>query len=224
MKEFYRKLSIKDWDVFEHRRYEPPGPGELDPLHNRARAKWLEAEPYRKNFHTVTRARLRALRTISETSLVPEYRFFGDANSKLMILYLLMAHFYESRPTNFKKLKVSLPSISPRTVERIVAEGVESGSIWQGTWGETDGRTNWLAPTVAIIKAFEEDVLYYYLSLTKQEGYTTVSNVLESYKTFHKIRGEALPLDWGVSVAWKSKLSEKKNRISQEELMEDFLR
>ena len=192
--EFYPSLSIKDWHIFDRTRYNSK-PGEMNPLHRRARVKWKEAEGYRKEFASITPARPHALRQPNSRNSAREYRFFGGVNDRLFLLHILMIDFYKSRPTLMSDLIYQLDG-SPSSVSRLTKEGVEEGAIWKGAHAE-DQREVIFCPSVTTIKCFEQSILNYFL-IRQESGGTSVKFVLNAYRHFHHQRASTLPIEWGI--------------------------
>ncbi|MGA0346173.1 MAG: hypothetical protein ACO3N9_06470 [Alphaproteobacteria bacterium] len=151
MKEYYSKGNLKT--SFAGSRAQEWLVGDIDPLKDRIKFKFHEAETFRPTLKSLTAGRLAALLSIRELHDFPEIAPFRDPNPGQILWLTIMGDFYCDRPTDRTDV-LRLMGNSYRTSEMLIREAISGGAIVSEN-DPVDRRRSILFPSIQTVCTYE---------------------------------------------------------------------
>ena len=203
MREYYRKGSLKT--SFKGSGAQDLLDGNVDPLKERIKFKFHEAETFRPTLKSLTAGRLAALLSIRELNDFPEIAPFRDPNPGQILWLTIMGDFYDDRPTDRTDV-LRLMGNSYRTSEMLIREAISGGAIISEN-DPADRRRSILFPSIQTVCTYEAVLTPKYLeavdgAMGKQGGLVSNRrNFLNEILGFYHLRNSLCAESFVVKIA-----------------------
>ena len=202
MKEYYLKGSLKT--SFEGANAQKWLGGTIDPLKERIKVKFHEAETFRPTLRSLTAGRLAALLSIRDLHDFPEIAPFRDPNPGQILWLTIMGDFYDDSPTDRTDV-LRLMGNSYRTSEMLIREAISGGAIISEN-DPADRRRSILFPSIQTVCTYEAVLTPKYLeavdgAMGKQGGLVSNRrNFLNEILGFYHLRNSLCPESFVVKI------------------------
>ncbi|MBO89550.1 MAG: hypothetical protein CMP14_08510 [Rickettsiales bacterium] len=188
MKTYYKHISIKDWQRGNSARYIEKG---VDPMHQRIKTKYVEADDYRADFRTTTEIRYNYA-TMVRRDRGADVAYFYEKKQGDILMNLVMLDFYYGVPTLLKCAYEKMGGDTRRAITLI--EGAIDLKLLVREPFYANKRKKILMPTVKMVVSFENRMARWFWDMALGRNKAPEdSKIIKKLYAYDALRKKHLP-------------------------------
>lgn len=188
MKTYYKKISIKDWQKGNSARYVEKG---VDPMHQRIKTKYLEADDYRADFRATTEIRYNYA-TMLRRDRGADVAYFYEKKQGDILMNLVMLDFYYDVPTLLKCAHEKMGGDMRRAINLI--KGAIDLNLLVVEPFYANKRKKIVMPTVKMVASYENRMARWFWDLVQHKNIERKeSSIIKKLYAYDHLRKKHLP-------------------------------